>query len=204
MRRSRLLLLGGVGVALVAGSLGVSSLRWLGVGLVYLLVAATVTSLNRAEKPVEFRHGVGVGVVAVLLTAVLTGIWKAAPYSPGSVAFWDVVVSYTFRTVIVAAVVPISLSTTRWQYLGSGAPIPLLVGIDIAESIRSSMPYEGELTIAAHFWSLLLYAVQISVEGLLFGIPLYVVLRGVPPTVDQWLSADGDTGVEHSEGSGRR
>lgn len=198
MRRSRLLLLGGTGVALVAGSLGMSRMRWLGVGLVYLLVAAMIASLNRAEKPVEFRHGVGIGVVAVLLTAVLTGIWNAAPYSPVSVAFWDVVVSYTLRTVIVAAVVPISLSTTRRQYLGSVAPIPVLVGIDIAETIRSSMPYEGELTIATHFWNLLLYAVQISVEGLLLGIPLYVVLRGVPATVDEWLSADGDADVEHS------
>lgn len=177
---------------LVAGSLGASRLAWVGVGLVYLLTAATVSSVERTGTSVKFKHGVGVGLVAVLLIVVLTGVWKAALYSPFSIAFWDAVLSYTLRTVVVAAVIPVSLSTTRWQYLVSVVPIALLVGIDVAETIQSSMPYEGELTIAAHFWRLLLYDAQILVEGFLFGIPVYVVLRGVPPTVDKWLSADGD------------
>lgn len=193
MNRSPLLVLGGIGGVVVAASLSSSRLAWVGVGLVYVFTAATVCYLQRSGTAVKFQHGAGVGLVAVLLTALLTGIWKAALYSPFSLAFWDVLLSYTLRTVIVAAVIPLSLSTDRWQYVGSLIPIPLLIGIDIAETIHSSLPYGGELTIATHFWSLLLYVAQPLAEGFLFGLPLYVVLRGVPPTVEEWLSAVGDS-----------
>lgn len=173
-------------------SIGTSRMSWVGVGLVYVLTAVAVFYWKSAGAEIGFKRGIGVYLTAVLMAILLNGFWIAAQYSPLSVAFWDVLLSDVLRTVIVAAAIPVGLSKNRWQYLVSVIPIPILIGIDIAETIQSSLPYERELTIAGHFLELLQYNIQILVEGLIFGIPIYIALRGVPPTVDKWLSAEGD------------
>lgn len=140
----------------------------------------------------RFRHGVGVFIMAVLLTAVINGIWIASQFSPFSLGFWDVLLGDILRTIMVAAAIPVGLSTNRWHYLVSVLPIPLLVGGRIAETIRSSIPYDGELTIAVHSGSLLLSNIQILVQSLIFALPLSVLLHGVPTTVTRWLTVDVD------------
>lgn len=182
----------GIGGVVVAVSIGANRPSWIGVGIVYLLAAATVLYRRRISTMLQFHHGVGTFIAAILLTAVINGIWIASQYSSFSLGFWDVLLGDILRTVMVAAAIPTGLSTNRWHYLVSVLPIPLLIGVRIAETVRSSMPYDGELTIAVHLWLLLMYNIHILVESLIFALPLFVLLHGVPTTVERWLTVDVD------------
>lgn len=193
MKRSWILFVFGLGGFLFLTSISESNPELAGVGIVYVVTAGSITYLNSRNTKVQFRHGVATFIGAIALTAITIGIRTAPQYSVFTVGFWDVLLSDLIFPVSVATIVLVSVSTERWHRLIGVLLVLLLVGITVAETVYSSMPYGAKFAVATHIGLRLSYNGQVVVGGILLGLPLYLLIHGVPPAVNEWLSVNVDT-----------
>ncbi len=179
-----------LGAVVVLVSLGVGMPSWVGVGVAYLLTAGVVRRLRVAGRTANARHGAGIAVGTVAIAAAVVGIELPSDRSVLSTGFWDIVLNDLVLAVTVAAVVAASLTDDRRRRLLAGLVVVALLAVVIGETILTSMPYDGELTLLDHLLAQVAYRVQGLLGGLLLGLPPALLLRGVPARIDRLFAAE--------------
>lgn len=184
--------------------IGLAKPVWMGIGISYLLVSGSVYWARRADRDLHFSHGIGIMFASVSATALLEIIYQLRPWSPYATRFtslvdptlWEIVFQTIFIPTLTTSILVLAVATSLPQRL-------TIVAVDAGfifyhsfiSPVLQSMPYNQEGTITSlrdHLIYILVTGDFLDpvVMGVLTGLPLYYLVKGVPATLSSALRAD--------------
>lgn len=188
MARLNSLLIAGIGGIVLLVSLASGTAEWVGVGVAYLFTAVVFARIDTPDHDLPFRYGGGIFVGTLTVTALVNGVWISDQYTVTTWGFWDILIDDLVMPAVVAAVSSLTLTPRHRHHLAIILSAATLLGVTITEKVMSSVPYDGRATFIEHLGFLLGFYGQVVGGGIVIGLPLYLLLNGVPPTVDDWLA----------------